>query len=71
MILNNAHPIMGEMVGVVNKSGRGFQFCVRFAHTSLSTPLCKILDTPLQLMIFIDPMAQKKFFFKLSPSHIL
>ena len=40
-ILIIAHPIT---VGVVHKSGRGRKF---FARGLLSTPLYKILDTPL------------------------
>ena len=44
-ILIIAHPIT---VGVVHKSGRGRKF---FARGLLSTPLYKILDTPLDVSI--------------------
>ena len=57
VILDNAHPIMGvassKLVGVVNKKGRGRKF---FARKQSSTPLYRILDTPLSLATGFGPI---------------
>jgi hypothetical protein len=47
-ILDNAHPVVSKLVGVVDKKGRGRKrFRARFVRKQSSTPLYRILDTPL------------------------